>query len=81
MCYEYDMFKNLEGYLGTNCPFNCPYYGRKIEYKKGIAPVAEEVLQTGVRLLVNDFYTEKDLDETVRAIRKVTEYFAENHKK
>lgn len=79
--YEYDMFKNLEGYLGTNCPFKCPYYGRKIEYKKGIAPVAEEVLQTGVRLLVNDFYTEKDLDETVRAIRKVTEYFAENNKR
>ena len=80
--YEYDMFKNLEGYPGTNCPFNCPYHGdKKIEYKTGIAPVAEEVLKTSVRLLVNNFYTEEDLKETVAAVKKVTEYFVENNKK
>ena len=78
--YEYDMFKNLEGYLGTHCPFDCPYHARKIEYRTGIAPVAEEVLRTGVRLLVNDFYTGEDLEQTVRAVRKVTTWFAENKK-
>ena len=78
--YEYDMFKNLQGYPGTHCPFDCPCYGKKAEYKKGIAPVAEEILRTGVRLLVNDFYTQSDLEETVRAVRKVTTWFAENKK-
>ncbi len=76
--YEYDMFKNREGYIGTHCPFDCAYYGKEIEYKKGLAPVAENVLKTSVRLPIGNFFTDEDVEQTVRAIRKVAAYFLEN---
>ena len=76
--YYYDMFQNKSAYKGTNCPFNCKYYDNDIEYPAGLAPVAEEVLKTAVRLPVSEFFTDEDVEQTVRAIRKVTEYFINN---
>jgi dTDP-4-amino-4,6-dideoxygalactose transaminase len=74
--YEYDMFRNLSGFEGTKQPFDSPYYGKSIEYGKGLCPVAEQVLETAVRLDVSEFYTERDLAETVAAIRKVSAHYA-----
>lgn len=74
--YEYDLFTNKSAYRGTDCPFGCKYYGREIEYCKGLCPVAEEVLDTAIRLNVNEFYTEQDLKDAVRAVRKVSEYYS-----
>jgi dTDP-4-amino-4,6-dideoxygalactose transaminase len=73
--YEYDLFQNQNAYPGTDCPWGCRYYGRKIEYRKGLCPTAEEILSTAVRLTVSEFYTKQDLDETVAAVRKVAEHF------
>ena len=73
--YEYDLFQNQNAYPGTDCPWGCKYYGREIEYKKGLCPVAEEILSTAVRLNVNEFFTKQDLDETVAAVRKVATHF------
>ena len=75
--YEYDMFKNLSGFEGTTAPFDSAYYGRKIEYKKGLCPNAEAILETVIQLKVNEFYTEQDLQETIAAFRKVSRYFAQ----
>ena len=74
--YEYDMFQNKEGFEGTHAPFDSPYYGKDIEYKKGLCPVAEEILNTAIRLSISEFYTEQDIDEMIAAIRKVSNYYS-----
>lgn len=73
--YEYNLLTEKNIYPGTDCPFGCKYYGRKIEYRKGLCPNAEEILQTSVRLPVSEFYTEQDRKDVVSAIRKVSGYF------
>ena len=76
--YEYDMFKNKNAYNGTDCPFGCKYYGKNIEYKKGLCPVSEEILTTAARLTVDEFYTEQDLKEAIEAIRKVSKHYSKS---
>lgn len=74
--YEYDLFANKSAYRGTDCPFGCERYGREISYHKGLCPVAEEILDTAIRLNVNEFFTEQDLADTIKAIRKVSVYYS-----
>lgn len=73
--YEMDMFTNKTAYGEMKCPFSCPFYGREIEYKKGICPNAEEILDTCVKIIVNEFFTQQDLEETIAGIRKVCNYY------
>lgn len=76
--YEYDLFTGKNAYPGTHCPFDCPKYGapeKNYVYGKGLCPTAEQILQTAVRLNVNEFYTETDLAETIAAVQKVCGYF------
>ena len=73
--YEYEMFKNKTGYKNTHAPFDSKYYGREISYDTGICPVAEEVLKTSVRIPVSEFYTEQDLQDTINAFKKVSDWF------
>jgi len=74
--YEYDLFKNKNAYNGTDCPFGCKYYGKEVEYRKGLCPVSEEILATAVKLTVNEFYTEQDMKEVIEAIRKVSAHYS-----
>lgn len=73
--YEYEMFKNKTGYMNTHAPFDSKYYGREISYDTGICPVAEEVLKSSVRIPVNEFYTEQDLQDTINGFKKVSAWF------
>ena len=41
-----------------------------------MCPTAEEILNTAIRLTVNEFYTEQDLEEVIEAIRKVSSYYS-----
>ena len=73
--YQYDMFKNGTVYPGgLNFPFDGTH-GRKIEYKDGDCPEAEAILRECCRLEVNEFHTEQDLEDTIKAINKVCDYF------
>lgn len=74
--YEYDMFKNLEGFRGTHVPFNLPEYGREIKYASGDCPVAEEILETSIRLNISEFYTEQDIDDIIAAFKKICAHYA-----
>ncbi len=69
--YEYDLFKNKNAYPGTQYPFR-----DDTNYSKGMCPMAEEILNTALRLGVSEFYTEQDCDEVITAIRKVSEYYS-----
>ena len=74
--YGYDMFANHNAYDGTRCPFGCPKYTKyDASYKPGLCPTAEEILKTAIKMPVNEFYTEQDADDVVRAIRKVADYY------
>lgn len=74
--YEYDLFTNKNAYPGSDCPFGCKLYGRDIKYGKGLCPTAEEILETAVRLSVNEFYTDSDVDDIIKAVRKVSLHYS-----
>lgn len=76
--YEYDMFKNKVGFEGTHAPFDSPYYGREIEYKTGMCPQAEDVLENTVRLYIRESFTEQDVNEIITAVRKVALWYSAN---
>ena len=65
------MFKNKTVYPGGG-----QYPLENIEYKDGDCPVAEEILATSVRMLINEFYTEQDLQDIITAIKKVCAYYS-----
>ena len=69
--YQYDMFKNRTAYPGgSNYPFG------DTRYNAGDCPNAEAILATAVKLVVNEFYAQQDLEDTIKAIKKVCAYFA-----
>lgn len=72
------LFINKKGYGNTQCPFNCPLYGRDIEYKKGQLPVAEKAAEEIFWLSsVHPALTPADLEDTALAVRKVANAFVE----
>ena len=75
--YEYELFSNQTGYPGSQCPFNCPQNGRKYDYSKGLCPTAEEILNTAIRINFNEFTSDEDVDAIIKAIQKISAYFAE----
>ncbi len=52
------VYNNMENILGKkmptsiNCPFECPFYGKKIEYKKNMLPKTDDILQRAVNISV-----------------------------
>jgi dTDP-4-amino-4,6-dideoxygalactose transaminase len=74
--YEYPIFRDRRARPGTHSPFDSVYYGREIEYGKGLCPVAEEILATSAVFRVKEYFSERDIDDVVAAIRKVSRHFA-----
>ncbi len=73
--YQYDLFRNGTVYPGgSSYPFDGTH-GAPIQYRDGDCPVAEEILATCVKLVVDEFHTEQDLADTIAAIRKLCAYF------
>lgn len=75
--YNYDLFINHNAYDGTNCPFDCKYNGHNIQYYKGMCKNAEEILDTAIRFNLDEFMTDEDIDDVIRGITKVANYFYE----
>jgi dTDP-4-amino-4,6-dideoxygalactose transaminase len=74
------LFLNQNGYGKTQCPFNCPLYGKEVEYKKGQHPVAEKAAEEIFWLSsVHPALTQADLADTVLAVRKVANGFVERN--
>ena len=74
--YESELFLKKSIYPNCSCPFDCQYYENTINYTKGLCPVAEEALLTGIKLPVSEFFTQRDLEDTVTGIQKVANYYA-----
>lgn len=74
--YDYDLFRNKNVFPGSDLPFSIRHDPDSIHYGKGLCPVAEKVLETAIRFNMSEFYTPQDIDDIIRAIRKVSAHFA-----
>ena len=64
--YAYPLFVQHSAFArGT------PHAFASRDYKRGLCPVAEEVLETCLMLTINEGYSDEDLDQTIRAFRRV----------
>jgi len=74
--YKSPLFTEKSAYRGTHAPFDSKYYGREIEYKEGLCPIAESIHKTAIRLAVSEFHTPQDIEDTIAAICKVARHFS-----
>ena len=69
--YMQPMFQQRSAYLNSEFPFSLT----DMKYEQGYCPNAELILQTALRLSVNEFFTDQDAEDMVTAIRKVAKYY------
>lgn len=67
------IYQKRIGYGTRGCPFSCSFYKGKVEYHKGICPVAERMYEKELLLLPICRYphTKKDIDDAVNAFEKI----------
>ena len=68
--YLEPMFAELKAYPHSKYPFDNPVYG-KVEFKPGLCPTAEHLVDTTFIIPVSEFHSDKDAEETATAIKKV----------
>ena len=73
--YGYGLFQNKVAYMGTHAPFDSKYYGGNVDYSMGSCPVAEDVIKNSIYLVLNEFYTDEDIDDIIAAFKKVSDYY------
>lgn len=64
---------NKKTYGNSHCPFDCPKYGKEIEYKEGDCPITEQMLSKLITICINENFSKKDIVDIANAIRKVAE--------
>jgi dTDP-4-amino-4,6-dideoxygalactose transaminase len=72
--FLYEMIRNKKIHGNSPCPFGCPLYGgpNEVKYEEGVCPNTEKFLDEMVIFGINEFYTEDDIRDIARAVRKVT---------
>jgi len=69
--YMQPLFQNRQAYPGSHFPFDM----NGMSYNKGLCPAAEKILETAIRIQISEFYTEQDIEEIIRGVRKVAMYY------
>jgi len=67
--YEQTWIKEKNTYGGSHCPWTCPL-GRDIDYK-GSCPNAEKSVADHMTLYINECWTDREIEDTVKALEKV----------
>lgn len=75
--YAYDIFKNRSAFPDSQHPFVNSEFGTDISYKDVHCPNAEKAFEQAIVLPINEFYTEKDIDEMAEAVEKVANYYTQ----
>jgi len=70
-----ELFTKQVGYGRTHCPFDCPVYGKKIQYKAGDCPEAEKLCNEDVIIPCYHALRGSDLNDVVTALTKVASHF------
>lgn len=58
------------------CSFTCPLYKGKVDYRLDKYPGVQQAITAQLRMQLTEWWTDKDVRETAKAIRKVAEYYA-----
>src|SRR5207237_7587232 len=79
--YLFDVLRDKVTFGTSHFPFGYapfrPPPEEEIEYKEGLCPLTEhEILPRMIRVPLNEFWTEQDVRDAARAIRKVAGHFA-----
>ncbi|QNK56288.1 DegT/DnrJ/EryC1/StrS aminotransferase family protein [Paenibacillus sp. PAMC21692] len=69
--YMQPLFQKRQAYPGSHFPFELS----SAEYKEGDCMVAEQILETAIRLPINEFFTDQDIEDMAAGIRKVSGYY------
>ena len=74
--YLQPMFQNRIAYDAAGCPWTCGRYTGNVSYNKGICPVTEDLYENTLitHELMRPQMQREDLDDAVRAFRKVWEH-------
>lgn len=68
--YEYQFLKTRRTYGTSQCPWVCNLYGKTINYANS-CPNAEKALGTVLTINVHESCTEREIEDTVKALEKV----------
>ncbi len=67
--YQWDMLAKKQIFPGSAWPI------AEVDYGAGLCPMAESILATSARLLVNEFHTDQDVEDQITAVRKVATHY------
>lgn len=56
---------------GSHCPFECPFYNGRVDYREGLCPNAEEVLKKVVAISPHPGLNKTDLDVIISVIKNL----------
>jgi perosamine synthetase len=73
--YAYDIFKNRSAFPNSLHPFVNSEFGTNISYENVHCPVAEKAFKEVITMNLNEFFTDKDIEEIGNAIEKVAMYY------
>lgn len=68
--HQQPVFTEKRGFGSTSAPFTPPWHNREVSYGCG-APVAEQLPRELVRLLMRPTFSEGDIEDIVRGVKKV----------
>lgn len=69
LCSE--VFTKKRTFGASGYPFTSSYYGKTIEYREGLCPVAENGLNQLIVVSILENWSRKEIEDTAAAIRKV----------
>jgi perosamine synthetase len=72
--YMQPMFQKREAYTGSHFPFNLS----DIVYDEGLCPAAEHILKHAIRVPINEFFSDQDIEDMIAGIRKVAAHYRES---
>ena len=70
-----ELFTKQVGYGRTHCPFDCPVYGKNLQYQVGDCPEAEKLCKEDVIIPCYHALRGSDLNDIVTALTKVATYY------
>lgn len=69
--YAQSLFQQKQAYLNSEYPFSLGEYS----YEAGSCPNAEEILKIAIRLDINEFYSDHDIEDMITALNKVAAHY------
>lgn len=75
--YNYPVFRERRFYGHSDYPYGCSDVDRKPEYRPGLCPNTEKILQDVIVLPWNERYRPEDVEDIARGLEKVATYFSQ----